>query len=137
MTWAPQEAQKTVYEILELDLVLSGLVTGVFDSASVPQDAEFPYITIDPGSFGDRSSHTHRGFSTEMTIHVWDQSENLGRKRVQKIQKEVDRLLHTVNICIEGWNIISLRQSLCETFLDSDNITIHGVQRFKLLLGEA
>jgi hypothetical protein len=137
MTWAPIEVQKAIYETLANDTQLQPLITGVFDSAAVPQNQEFPYVTINPGQLVDRSSHTHRGFETQIQIDVWDQSENWGRKRVQLIQKEIDRLLHDVTICIEGWNIISLRQIQVEAFVDIDNVTMHGVQRFKLMIGEA
>jgi hypothetical protein len=137
MTWAPIEIQKAIYETLANDTQLQPLITGVFDSAAVPQNQEFPYVTINPGQLVDRSSHTHRGFETQIQIDVWDQSENWGRKRVQLIQKEIDRLLHDVTICIEGWNIISLRQIQVEAFVDIDNVTMHGVQRFKLMIGEA
>jgi hypothetical protein len=137
MTWAPIEIQKAIYETLANDTQLQPLITGVFDSAAVPQNQEFPYVTINPGQLVDRSNHTHRGFETQIQIDVWDQSENWGRKRVQLIQKEIDRLLHDVTICIEGWNIISLRQIQVEAFVDIDNVTMHGVQRFKLMIGEA
>lgn len=137
MTWAPLESQKTIYEILSLDPVLITLINGVFDSTNVPQDSVFPYIAIGEVSFTDRSNHTHRGFAAEMTIHVWDQSENRGRKKVQQIQAEIDRLLHTVNICIDGWNIINFRQVFVEVIVDADNVTMHGIQKFNLLIGEA
>jgi hypothetical protein len=137
MTWAPQELQKTLWTELTSDPVLMGLVTGVYDSAYVPQDEAFPYVTIGDATFTDRSSHTHRGFEAELTIHVWDQSDNRGRKKVQEIQAEIDRLLHTVNICIDGWNIINFRQIFVEVIVDADNVTMHGIQRFNLMIGEA
>lgn len=137
MTWAPIAIQKAVYTTLSSDAQLQPLITGVFDSGAVPQGQEFPYVTINPGQLLDRSSHTHRGFETDIQIDVWDQSENYGRKRVQLIQKEIDRLLHDATICFEGWNIITLRQVNVESFVDADNVTIHGVQRFKLMIGEA
>ena len=137
MTWAPQQTQITIYDVLSADPTLSALVQGVFDSTNVPQGQTFPYITIGEATFQDRSSHTHRGWTAELTIHVWDQSENRGRKKVQSIQAEIDRLLHTVNICIDGWNIINFRQVFAEVIVDADNVTMHGIQRFNLLIGEA
>lgn len=137
MTWAPQELQKTLYTVLTGDAPLMALVEGVFDSTSVPQDQSFPYVTIGEATFADRSNHTHRGFEADVTIHVWDQSDNRGRKKVQEIQAEIDRLLHTVNICIDGWNIINFRQIFVEVIVDADNVTMHGIQRFNLMIGEA
>ena len=137
MTWAPQESQKTIYEVLTADAPLMALISGAFDSTNVPQGQAFPYITIGETTFSDRSSHTHRGFTADMIIHVWDQSDNRGRKKVQSIQAEIDRLLHTVNICIDGWNIINFRQVSVEVIVDADNVTMHGIQKFNLLIGEA
>lgn len=137
MTWAPQETQKTIYEVLTLDAPLMALVSGVFDSASVPQGQAFPYITIGETPMTDRSNHTTRGFAAEMTIHVWYQENGRGRKKVQDIQKEIDRLLHAQNVCIDGWNIISLRAIFTDVIIDIDNVTLHGIQRFNLLIGEA
>lgn len=137
MTWAPIAVQQAIFQTLADDAQLQPLIKGVFDGAAVPQDQEFPFVTINPGQLTDRSNHTHRGFETEIQVDVWDQSENWGRKRVQLIQKEIDRLLHDVTICFEGWNIITLRQISVEAFVDADNVTMHGVQRFRLMIGES
>lgn len=137
MTWAQQEFQKTLYEVLTTDLNLMLLISGVFDSTAVPQGQSFPYVTIGENPFTDRSNHTTRGWRSEVTIHVWFQDPNRGRKAVQEIQKEIDRLLDQQNICIDGWNIINLRTSFVDIIVDADNVTLHGIQKFNLLIGEA
>lgn len=137
MTWAPLETQKTLYEALTGDAPLMALITGVFDSAAVPQGQAYPYVTIGETPMTERSNHTTRGFASELLIHVWYQNPGRGRKKVQEIQAEIDRILHAVNICIDGWNIISFRQTLVEVLIDPDNVTLHGIQRFNLLIGEA
>ena len=138
MTWAPQETQKTVFEILSNDVALQGLLGGpnkIFDH--VPDNFPFPYITIDPKDFSDRSNHTYRGFSAPLQIDVWYRGPGRGRKEVQTIQKRIDELLHAQDICIEGWNIISSRVVTTGVIKDEDNVTLHGYQIFNLLLGEA
>ena len=137
MTWAPKETQKTIYETLTTDLVLMALISGVFDSASVPQGQVFPYVTIGENPFAERSNHTTRGFSSEITIHVWYRDPSRGRKPVQEIQAEIDRLLDQQSVCIDGWNIINLRSTFIDVIIDTDNVTLHGIQKFNLLIGEA
>lgn len=139
MTWAPLETQKTLFEELSGDAVLTTLLGAnkIFDSAAVPQNSAYPYVTIGDGAMTDRSNHTWRGYSSDLTIHVWYREDGRGRKKVQQIQAEIDRILHTVDICIDGWNIVSFRQKLVDVIVDSDNVTLHGIQTFNLLLGEA
>lgn len=137
MTWAPKEIQKTVYEVLTGDATLMALISGVFDSTAVNQDQAFPFVTIGEFPLTDRSNHTWRGWQSDMVIHVWYQDPGRGRKKVQEIQAEIDRLLHMQDICIDGWNIVNLRLSFVDVIVDSDNVTLHGIQKFNLLLGEA
>lgn len=137
MTWAPQEVQKSVYQVLSSDATLTGLVSGVFDGqGGVPEKQLFPYVTIGEFPMLDRSNHTTRGYQTQLSIHVWYQENGRGRKVVQLIQKEIDRILHDQNICVDGWNIISLRAIFTDAIIDIDNVTLHGIQRFNLLIGE-
>jgi hypothetical protein len=137
MTWAPLELQKTLFEELSNDATLATLIDDVYDSTAVPQNVAFPYVTIDGLSLEDRSNHTTRGFSCDFIIHTWYRETGHGRKKVQLIQAEIDRILHAVDICIDGWNIISLRQKVVDVIVDTDNVTLHGIQTFNLLIGEA
>jgi len=137
VTWAPLELQKTIYEELTADVTLMALISGVFDSTSVPQDQAFPYVTIGDGPMEDRSNHTWRGHSADLTIHVWYRESGRGRKKVQQIQAEIDRILHAQDICVDGWNIVSFRQRFVDVIVDNDDVTLHGIQIFNLLIGEA
>ena len=137
MTWAQQELQKTIYEELTADAPLMALITGVYDSTSVPEDAVFPYVTIGESPMEDRSNHTWRGWTSNFVIHTWYQEAGRGRKKVQEIQAAIDLVLHTKDICVDGWNIVSLRAQTVDVIVDNDNVTLHGIQIFNLLLGEA
>jgi len=137
MTWAPRELQKTIYETLTGDVTLMALINGVFDSTSVPEEQTFPFVTIGENPLEIRSNYTTRGWSSQMTIHVWYQEAGRGRKQVQAIQAEIDRLLDQQNICVDGWNIVGLRAQFVDVIVDTDNVTLHGIQIFNLLLGEA
>ncbi len=140
-TWAPQETQKTVYALLNGDAQLRTLMSKpaptqiVFDH--VPDGTTYPYITMQIKPLTDRGNHTKEGWACEFQINVWAREPGRGDLDVQNIQYRIDQLLHDQAPCIEGWNVIVLRRTLVDVLLEADNVTRHGVQRFKLYLGEA
>lgn len=137
MTWAPSETQKVIFEILSTDVALTALLGAnkIFDR--VPQEQPFPFVTIGDLQGTDRGNHTWEGWAFELTINVWYREQNAGRKGVQAIQKRIDELLHKQDPCIDGWNIVKLRRSTVNVVIDPDQITIHGIQKFNIMLGEA
>jgi len=145
VTWGPQETQIKIYEILSTDADLQILLGGdghlptptntkVFDR--VRNEQAFPFITIGDMAWQDRGNHTHEGLRAEITINVWYREPGAGRKQVQLIQKRIDELLHKSEPCIEGWNIVGFRRSSINILMDPDNITLHGIQKFNLMIGE-
>ncbi len=136
MTWAPQAAQKTVYEILSGDVALTTLLGGprVFDH--VPDESVYPYVVIQMKPMTDRGNTTFDGVALKYTINVWYQSPGRGDLQAQRIQERVDQLLHARDICVEGWNVIAHRRSNVNILDEPDGVTKHGVQQFNLLLGE-
>lgn len=140
MTWAPQETQKAIYEILEADPALRTLLGAtaakpkVFDH--VPDNTLEPYVTMQALPWEDRSSHTDRGWSNTFQVNVWyAPPSGRGNKDIQAIQKRIDELLHEQDICIDGWNIVVMRSAFVDIITEDDNVTKHGIQRFKLFLG--
>lgn len=134
ITWAPTEAQKAIYTQLTGDATLMAMIEGVFDH--VPDNQEFPFLTLQIKPWNDRGNETWEGLSATITIHTWYRRPGTGDLEVQKIQKRIDDLLHEVHICIDGWNIISFRRSTIDILTDPDNVTLHGVQVFNLMIGE-
>lgn len=141
MTWAPQEVQKTLVELLSTDSQLQTLIGGTVGDPKVydfvPQVRSYPYITVEVGPMADRGNTTHAGWSGEPQINVWYRNPGRGRKDIQVIQARVDALVHNVDNCFEGWNVITCRRLLVDTIPQEDGKTYHGVQRFRLFLGEA
>lgn len=141
MTWAPTETQKTIYETLTGDAALQTLLgaTGsdkkVYDF--VPDNQVYPYIKLKIKPWEDRGNHSWEGLKAEISIDVFYRATGRGDLEVQKIQKRIDELLHSQDICIEGWNIVVLRRSFVDIMTEDDNVTLHGIQKFKLFLGEA
>lgn len=103
----------------------------------VPQDTEEPYVVIQMLPMDDRSGYTYRGWESEVQVTTWYKSPRRGQLGVQNIQKQIDSLLHKASLCILGWNIITLYASFIGIETSDDNVTLQGVQRYKLQLGES
>lgn len=141
MTWAPQETQKSIYTTLAQDSALQTLLgttpaaPKVFDS--VPDGKQYPYITMQIKPLTNRDNESYDGVEINYQINVWHQGGSQGDKTVQSIQNRIDELLHKQDICIIGWNVISHTRTLVDIADDPDGRTKHGIQTFKLMLGEA
>lgn len=149
MTWAPQETQIAIFTALANDDALIDLLgedSGTVDTSTkvldfVPDNKAYPYVTLELKPWSDRGSYTFEGLESEIQINVWYQpgtsgNTSRGDKPVQLIQKRIDELLHKQQLCIDDWNTLLLRRSFIDILTEPDNITKHGVQKFKLLLGE-
>lgn len=125
--------QKAIYETLIADGDLAPLVTGVYDNA--PQsEAAFPYITLGEDIFNEFDTDTDTGVEVNVTIHVW--SRYKGRKEVKLIQAAVYSALNRANLNVQDAHFISSDFLDSTTLVESDGMTRHGVQRFKILLDE-
>lgn len=142
MTWAATETQKAIYQVLIADATLmtalGSSVNGaqrVFDS--VPDNQACPYITMKIKPVMERGNEDFNGLIIMVHIDVWYDKPGLGDLPVQTIQKRIDELLNNQNdIVITGWNIISNRREMSDILIDPDGRTKHGIQTFKLMLGE-
>jgi len=137
MTWAPQEAQKAIYDALANDSSLQALLGGsgkILDH--VPDNSPYPYVTMQIKPMNDRGNQTLEGVQIDYQINVWYRAPGRGDLKVQEIQARIDELLHKQDICIDGWNVISHRRSTVNILDEPDGVTKHGVQVFNLLLGE-
>lgn len=138
MLFAPQSTQKTIFETLNNDSALQTLLGGankVFDR--VPDNQPFPFITIGDGVWNNRDNESTDGLGVDLVINTWYREPGLGRLKVQEIQKRIDELIHRKEPCIEAWNIVSLSRGTINIILDPDNMTLHGIQTFKLMIGES
>ena len=141
MYWGPTSTQKAIYDILTGDAQLQTLLGGTVSDKKVydfvPDKQVFPFVTIGEGKWEDRGSHTLEGLKSELIINVWYRAPNRGRLKVQDIQKRIDELLHVQDPCIEGWNIVVLRRKFVDIIVEDDNVTLHGIQTFNIMIGES
>ncbi len=128
-----KEIQKAIYLKLTNDATLAALISGVFDK--VNQDTAFPYVTIGGNNSVDWGSHTFDGRETTINIHSW--SESQGSKEAQSLMFEIHRILHRNTLTVTGHVAILLRNEFEEIMVEDDQITHHGIQRFRLITKEA
>lgn len=140
MTWAMTEAQKTIFETLSQDAALQTLLgttpsqPKVYDS--VPDNEPYPFVKIAIKPMSDRANHDWDGVQFQYQVDVWYRAPGQGDLKVQQIQQRIDELLHNQDICIDGWNVVVHRRSTVDILDEPDGRTKHGVQIFKLFLGE-
>lgn len=110
----------------------SGLVTAlggeqVFDD--VPRDVPFPYITIGDIDTRDWSTQTSRGHEHTVTLHLW--SRYRGRKQVQELIAEVDRILDGADPPLSGYRLVNLSTIFWTAQREPDGQVYRGTVRLR------
>jgi hypothetical protein len=130
--------QVAIYQTLSSDSTLMASVTGVYDTAPQALDAgaadNFPYVTIGEDTHIEWDTDTELGADVTVTIHVW--SRDRGRKETKTIQGLIYGLLHRASLSISGYNLVGVDWLQSDSFLDTDGLTRHGVQTFRITVEE-
>ncbi len=139
LTWGPTAVQAAIYGILSNDATLASLLGAgrrIFDF--VPDNQVFPYVVLQIKPWKDRGNQTWNGLDSRLVIETWYQpaTGDRGDLGVQTIQNRIDQLLHTIDIQIDGWSVVVFRREMVNVITEPDNVTKHGIQRFKLFIGE-
>jgi hypothetical protein len=124
---AELEIQKAVFNRLNTSLNVP-----VYDN--VPDNAQAPYVVIGDDTLTEYDTFGELGFEATVTIHSW--SVYRGRKQVKEIMGSIYDALHRAELTVTGYNLIGCDCEFSETFLESDGVTRHGVQRFRILIRE-
>lgn len=118
---------------------LDGQLTDpVYDNA--PQQADssrgFPYVTIGEDTVNEWDTDGTLGADCTITVHTW--SRYRGRKEVKDIQGQIYDALHRQesSLSFAGYNFVGCDFVSSDSFLDSDGLTRHGVQTFRVILEE-
>ncbi len=99
----------------------------VFDD--VPRDAPFPYITIGEIETRDWSTQTSRGQEHSVTVNLW--SRYRGRKQVQDLIAEVDRVLDGADLPLLNHRLVNLSTVFWTALRDPDGETYRGTVRLR------
>jgi hypothetical protein len=99
----------------------------VFDD--VPREAPFPYITIGDIDTRDWSTQTSRGHEHIVTLHLW--SRYRGRKQVQDLIAEVDRILDGGDPPLQGHRLVNLSTVFWTAQREPDGEVYRGTVRLR------
>ena len=130
MTMSPALALQTgLRDALLSDEALVTALGGqqVFDD--VPREASFPYITIGEIETRDWSTQTSRGNEHTVTVHVW--SRHRGRKQVQELIGEVDRILDGTDPPLAGHRLVNLSTVFWTALREPDGEVYRGTVRLR------
>ncbi|GGQ07778.1 hypothetical protein BKA00_007429 [Actinomadura coerulea] len=134
MTEAPYAAltpvQAAVYAALTSDLLLTDMITGVFDD--VPEDVVRPYVAFGESTETPDNAHGQFGRETVLTLDIW--SEYGGFAEANAIAFRLNELLDQQPLVITGCRHVYTAFEFAATFRDPDKPDLrHAFTRFRIV----
>jgi sporulation-control protein spo0M len=135
----PQVAvQAAIYTVLSTNSYIASLGSPapVFDS--VPKDFPVPFVTIGDMTVVDNSTVGIGGCVITLQIHSWDQ--DLSAIRLKTMMRKVMECLHNQTLTLSDplsettFTNVNTRFQSSQVFKDSDGLTLHGVQKFRIVV---
>ena len=134
-----EQVQLTIAIIaaLKADAALTALLTTYSASPAVfthvPQDLEtYPYVVLFDAGLSDDSNDCNLGFDGVLNIHSWTDQRDMAV--IGNIQKAVYDALNHAELAMTGYSLVELHQEFSTILRDPDGITLHGVQRYRIIL---
>jgi len=125
MTDRSMEFQTAVYSALN-----TALSVPVYDS--VPQDATYPYVTIDFQDDANADYLSERKTRKLMYFAIW--SDYRGQKEVLQIMGAIDTALHQTKLDLSGGTVAQLMVVSKRTSREPDGVTYMGQLRLSALI---
>jgi hypothetical protein len=122
---------------LKADVALSALLTTYAASPAVfthvPQDLEsYPYVVLYDAGMDSEDNDSYLGFEGTINIHSWSDARDMAV--IGNIQKSIYDVLHLAELTMTGYVVPEIHQEFSTILRDPDGITLHGVQRYKILI---
>jgi len=108
----------------------ANLTVPIYDA--VPQNASFPYVTIEYQESVNGNFLTSRTEQKTIFLAVW--SDYRGQKEVLTIIAEIDNLLHEKNLTLSAGRIALMQIAAKRTNRESDGVTFMGRVSLKITL---
>lgn len=99
----------------------------VFDN--VPEDADFPYVTVGDGDETSDDVDCINGFEISLDIDVW--SRDVGFPEAKTISDAIRRALTSPDITIPTNALVYFRHRQTRFLRDPDGLTSHAVMTFE------
>ena len=122
---------------LKADAPLTALLTTYAATPAVfthvPQDlSTYPYVVLFEAGLDGDDNDCFLGFDGTLNIHSWTDQRDMAV--IGNIQKAIYDVLHHAELTMTGYQLIELHQEFSTILRDPDGITLHGVQRYRIIL---
>lgn len=99
----------------------------------VPQNFNaYPYVVVYDIDLNSDNNDVTLAFDGVINIHTWSDKRDISV--IGDIMKEVYNTLNRADFSIDGYVLIDIMQENEIVLRDPDGITLHGVQRFRIIL---
>ena len=127
------EVQQALYNKLNGDGVLMGMLSGVYDA--VPQKTALPYVVIGDGQTRMVDAQGLNITDLSLQLDVW--TDVGGRKNALVIMNRLFALLHLGTLSISGFEQVVLRCEQADTDITEQGTRIHGTLNVRASVVEA
>lgn len=125
------ELQGSLFNNLLADAGVTALVGNrIYDR--VPQNTQFPYISIGEFQTVDDGAECVDGVEVFADLHVW--SRSAGQVQAKQIASAIRRVIHDQAFPVAGFNLVDIRHRDTRFLQDPDGETTHGVITFRALI---
>jgi len=126
-----------VIAALKADATLTALLTTYAASPAVfthvPQDLEsYPYVVLFDSGMTSENNDAYLGFEGVFNLHSWTDQRDMAV--IGNIQKAIYDVLNHAELTMTGYEVPDIQQEFSTILRDPDGITLHGVQRYKILI---
>lgn len=124
------EVHKAVYT------ALNGVISSaVYAMGNVPDGLATTYAVVGEATAAADDSDQRLGFSIAVVVHTWDSDpDSRGFNQVEPLMGEIYAALNRVNLTFTGYTLTDSFFEFEQANIDSDGLTAHGVQRFRVLV---
>jgi len=121
--------QQAIFTALTGSTTLVNYLGGAKIYDDIPEQTQFPYVTIAQSFMTDWSTATSRGCEHLLRLHVW--SRDSGSTESQLIGGEIISVLHDAALALQDNILINLRFTSADILRDRDGKTHHSILRFR------
>ena len=131
------EVTKALINVLRNDAALTALLStyaggsGVF--YHVPQNFNsYPYVVVYDIDLSSDNNDATLAFNGVVNIHSWSDDRDIST--VGNVMQAVYNALNRIDFVMNGYSLINIVQENEVVLRDQDGITLHGVQRLRIIL---
>jgi Protein of unknown function (DUF3168) len=130
MTTAASAALRAaVYDALNANASLTGLLGGAKVYDEPPRGAAFPYVTLGEARVTDYSTDGAPSEEHQMTLHAW--SRQGGNREAHMIAGALLTALDDAALTLADHALVNLRFSVADVRREADGRTYHALVRFR------